>query len=204
MLLTLSIHTHTHTHTHTHSHTHTHKQSRQGHVGVHTSISGTTCMVRALARVRGCTGGARPLFWYVCHVASAHTQTHTRTHTHTHTHTHTYTHTQTIAHTHCSRTHTHRQFSGRLFRAETTWPTCPRRRLHTRLTPYPPTLPTHTLLSLSHTQAPFCALFKSFLRRLFGCVGHVASATLDGEVGGWGRDPKKCTGSIWGMGSSTI
>jgi len=25
-----------------------------------------------------------------------------------------------------------------------------------------------------------------------------------GEVGGWGRDPKKCTGSIWGMGSSTI
>ena len=24
------------------------------------------------------------------------------------------------------------------------------------------------------------------------------------EVGGWGRDPKKCTGSIWGMGSSTI
>ena len=25
-----------------------------------------------------------------------------------------------------------------------------------------------------------------------------------GEVGGWGRDPKKCTGSIWGMGSSNI
>jgi len=25
-----------------------------------------------------------------------------------------------------------------------------------------------------------------------------------GEVGGWGRDPNKCTGSIWGMGSSTI
>ena len=24
------------------------------------------------------------------------------------------------------------------------------------------------------------------------------------EVGGWGRDPKKCTESIWGMGSSTI
>ena len=24
------------------------------------------------------------------------------------------------------------------------------------------------------------------------------------EVGGWGRDPKKCTKSIWGMGSSTI
>ena len=28
--------------------------------------------------------------------------------------------------------------------------------------------------------------------------------TLEGEVGGWGRDPKKCTGRDWGMGSSTI
>ena len=26
----------------------------------------------------------------------------------------------------------------------------------------------------------------------------------DGEVGGWGRDPKKCTGRDWGMGSSSI
>jgi len=25
-----------------------------------------------------------------------------------------------------------------------------------------------------------------------------------GEVGGWGRDPKKCTGRDWGMGSSSI
>ena len=25
-----------------------------------------------------------------------------------------------------------------------------------------------------------------------------------GEVEGWGRDPKKCTGRDWGMGSSTI
>jgi len=24
------------------------------------------------------------------------------------------------------------------------------------------------------------------------------------EVGGWGRDPKKCTGRDWGMRSSTI
>jgi len=24
------------------------------------------------------------------------------------------------------------------------------------------------------------------------------------EVGGWGRDPKKCTERDWGMGSSTI
>jgi len=28
--------------------------------------------------------------------------------------------------------------------------------------------------------------------------------TFDGEVGGWGRDPKKCTGRDLGMGSSTI
>jgi len=28
--------------------------------------------------------------------------------------------------------------------------------------------------------------------------------TLLREVGGWGRDPKKCTGRDWGMGSSTI
>jgi len=27
---------------------------------------------------------------------------------------------------------------------------------------------------------------------------------VDREVGGWGRDPKKCTGRDWGMGSSTI
>ena len=27
---------------------------------------------------------------------------------------------------------------------------------------------------------------------------------LSGEVGGWGRDPKKCTGRDWGMGSTTI
>ena len=26
----------------------------------------------------------------------------------------------------------------------------------------------------------------------------------NGEVGGWGRDTKKCTGRDWGMGSSTI
>ena len=30
------------------------------------------------------------------------------------------------------------------------------------------------------------------------------SSKSDGEVGGWGRDPKKCTGRDWGMGSSTI
>jgi len=39
---------------------------------------------------------------------------------------------------------------------------------------------------------------------------HTQSIEIDvhhmsmGEVGGWGRDPKKCTGRDWGMGSSTI
>ena len=40
------------------------------------------------------------------------------------------------------------------------------------------------------------------------CVGidlhPIQLRALLGEVGGWGRDPKKCTGSIWGMGSNTI
>jgi len=27
---------------------------------------------------------------------------------------------------------------------------------------------------------------------------------VQGEVGGWGRDQKKCTGRDWGIGSSTI
>ena len=35
--------------------------------------------------------------------------------------------------------------------------------------------------------------------------GEVYDVILGGrEVGGWGRDPKKCTGRDWGMGSSTI
>jgi len=34
------------------------------------------------------------------------------------------------------------------------------------------------------------------------CVKTIHDPTR--EVGGWGRDPKKCTGRDWGMGSSTI
>jgi len=37
----------------------------------------------------------------------------------------------------------------------------------------------------------------------FVCEG-VRRCALYGEVGGWGRDPKICTGRDWGMGSSTI
>jgi len=34
--------------------------------------------------------------------------------------------------------------------------------------------------------------------------GMDGSRMQEGEVGGWGRDPQKCTGRDWGMGSSTI
>jgi len=36
------------------------------------------------------------------------------------------------------------------------------------------------------------------------CIDDMTHAFMCGEVGGWGRDPKKCTGRDWGMGSSTI
>ena len=49
---------------------------------------------------------------------------------------------------------------------------------------------------------------------MYICVEFQARSTKDAyprprrmmerEGGGWGRDPKKCTGRDWGMGSSTI
>ena len=51
-----------------------------------------------------------------------------------------------------------------------------------------------------------CAgVLEVFLDHFASHLG-VASASdhQEGEVGGWGRDPKKCTGRGWGMGSSTI
>ena len=51
---------------------------------------------------------------------------------------------------------------------------------------------------------------KSFSHKCLVCFAVVSSLAnvvvceCRGEVGGWGRDPKKCRGSIWGMGSSTI
>jgi len=44
----------------------------------------------------------------------------------------------------------------------------------------------HMCVARSHTEVSFT----------YTCVYR--------EVGGWGRDPKKCTGRDWGMGSSTI
>jgi len=40
--------------------------------------------------------------------------------------------------------------------------------------------------------------------RILYIYTHIRVSDLYREVGGWGRDPKKCTGRDWGMGSSTI
>ena len=37
-----------------------------------------------------------------------------------------------------------------------------------------------------------------------GAAERIHKSPTAREVGGWGRDPKKCTGRGWGMGSSTI
>ena len=47
----------------------------------------------------------------------------------------------------------------------------------------------------------FPFILNSFFRG--DAVFHIPRRA-DGEVRGWGRDPKKCTGRDWGMGSSTI
>ena len=70
--------------------------------------------------------------------------------------------------------------------------------------------------SLSHTHAPpLIAVLpttqqprppsrnSSTLSRSLS-LSFTLSRILSREVGGWGRDPKKCTGRDWGMGSSTI
>ena len=44
---------------------------------------------------------------------------------------------------------------------------------------------------------------RELAAKIYGIVAILAFA-CGREVGGWGRDPKKCTGRDWGMGSSTI
>jgi len=51
------------------------------------------------------------------------------------------------------------------------------------------------LLPPGNTERWPMSKFSSFRRYAYDPVG---------EVGGWGRDPKKCTERDWGMGSSTI
>jgi len=46
----------------------------------------------------------------------------------------------------------------------------------------------------------FCTRALSFREKKLG----FKKSYVRREVGGWGRDPKKCTGRDWGMGSSTI
>ena len=48
-----------------------------------------------------------------------------------------------------------------------------------------------------------CAYIHMHICKSTSCLSH-KNVYVYGEVGGWGRDPKKCTGRDWGMGSSTI
>ena len=102
-------------------------------------------------------------------------------HTHTHPHTHTYPHTPT---------HPNRFTQSYLLTpvdgadgAQILLQKTKHTHTHTH---------THTLV---HTHPHSCTPTHSYI------LTH--SYTI-GEVGGWGRDPKKCTGRDWGMGSSAI
>jgi len=68
-----------------------------------------------------------------------------------------------------------------------------------------------------HCQKNNCQkIVPTYWRDSFGCATWHVTLSRDNmvveknkcynsrEVGGWGRDPKKCTGRDWGMGSSTI
>ena len=57
--------------------------------------------------------------------------------------------------------------------------------------------------SLQHT-ATHVQHNNSYRTNYADCLFAVQIRTSHREVGGWGRDPKKCTGRGWGMGSSTI
>jgi len=66
---------------------------------------------------------------------------------------------------------------------------------HTGKAPMDKTAP---IEHLAATSAPLSCLALST------CPMQTSLRVVRGEVGGWGRDPKKCTGRDWGMGSSTI
>jgi len=114
-----------------------------------------------------------------------HTYTHTRTHTHTwvmrvrtlkHTYTHTRTHTHVLSHTNThtnSLSHTHND-------------THTHTHIHTHAHTY-----THNVVR--------CIVDRDLIRDSLMYI-NVLYVDPCGEVGGWGRDPKKCTGRDWGMG----
>ena len=51
----------------------------------------------------------------------------------------------------------------------------------------------------THTHMMLCRMMLNVQDDVVQC-----GVTQGGEVGGWGRDPKKYMGRDWGMGSSTI
>ena len=59
----------------------------------------------------------------------------------------------------------------------------------------------------SYESSPLCIIdtwcWQIWVLFSFGATT-VQQCKSRGEVGGWGRDPKKCTRRDWGMGSSTI
>ena len=59
----------------------------------------------------------------------------------------------------------------------------------------------HSVLRVSAPTLFACVIFVCHF-----CVSDSETGTQPAqrEVGGWGRDPKKCAGRDWGMGSSTI
>ena len=54
------------------------------------------------------------------------------------------------------------------------------------------------------SQVLFCLGFRARSTQVRARSQKVLFRVQEGEVGGWGRYPKKCTGRDWGMGSSTI
>jgi len=55
------------------------------------------------------------------------------------------------------------------------------------------------------SKEPYKIISKEPYKHLHQAASPIVFAcTASWEVAGWGRDPKKCTGRDWGMGSSTI
>ena len=59
-------------------------------------------------------------------------------------------------------------------------------------------------LQHSATRYSYDILSTYHLQYSINTIYSITQCHLFWEVGGWGRDPKKCTGRDWGMGSSTI
>ena len=60
------------------------------------------------------------------------------------------------------------------------------------------------LCFISHCRKDVARYLHNFREKLLTFPQNKPYTCAYREVGGWGRDPKKCTGRDWGMGSSTI